>query len=160
MNCLDELGGLAFNKDKIEVGYILDVQQWGKVEVIGKGPKNITYKILTGGAAGMGGTLPYAEINKIIDAKKRGTERHPFVVGERFTARRVTFDDPNSFRSTTIMVEFEIVKASDTTIQLKEIDSDCKPITRKPRKRYNGNWAFSIDDRHDNTFYKAAGGAE
>jgi len=154
LNCLDALGGIAFSKDNIEVGYLVEVKRWGTVEVVGTGPKNISFKILTGGAAGFGGTVSYAEIIKIIKADKREIERHPFVVGERFSVRRVSFDDPNSMKPTTTMVEYEIVKRSDTTIQLKELGANSKPITRKPRKPGNGQWMFSFDDRHENTFYK------
>ena len=159
MNCLDELGGITFNKDNIEVGYIVEVKRWGEVEVIGKGPKNISYKILTGGAAGLGGTVTYAEIIRIVKADKREIEKHPFEVGERFTARRVTYDDSLSHKSTVTTVEYEIVKRSDTTIQLKEVGTDNKPITRKPGKRWNGAWLFSIDSWHENTFYKEGGAA-
>ncbi len=49
---------------------------------------------------------------------------------------------------------YEIVKASDTTIQLKPVGSDAKPITRKPVRTYSGKWRFSIDDTYGNTFYK------
>jgi len=158
-NCLDDLGGIAFHQGNIEVGYIVHVRRWGAVEVVGKGPVNISYKILTGGAAGMGGTVAYAEITKIIKADKREPDKHPFVAGERFSVRRVTFDNPNSFKSTVTMVEYEIIKATDTTIRLKEAGTDSKPITRKPRKCENGRWMFSIDNRHENTFYKEGGTA-
>ena len=158
-NCLDELGGITFNQGNIQVGYIVSIGRRDRVEVIGKGPKNITYKILTGGAAGMTLTAAYAEITEIIQADKREAERHPFEVGERFTAQRVTYDDPRSHKSTVTAVEYEIVKRSDTTIRLKEVGTDSKPITRKPRKRWNGAWMFSIDSWHENTFYKEGGAA-
>ena len=158
-NCLDELGGITFNQGNIQVGYIVSIGRRDRVEVIGKGPKNITYKILTGGAAGMTLTAAYAEITEIIQADKREAEKHPFEVGERFTAQRVTYDDPRSHKSTVTAVEYEIVKATDTTIRLKEVGTDSKPITRKPRKRWNGAWMFSIDSWHENTFYKEGGTA-
>lgn len=31
-----------------------------------------------------------------------------------------------------------------------------RAITHKPRKSYNGDWCFSIDDSYANTFHKAA----
>ena len=64
-NCLDELGGVSFSKDNIQVGYLVVLDRWGTVAVTGRGSKNITYKILTGGAAGMGGKASYAEILEI-----------------------------------------------------------------------------------------------
>lgn len=155
-NCLDELGGVAFSSDNIEIGYIVVVNRWGLVEVIGKGAKNISYKILTGGAAGLGGKVSYAEIEKIEKAEAKKADAHPFCVGETFTATRYDYPDPNSFKSIKTAVIYEISKTSDTSIQLKEQGTDKKPITRKPKKSYHGDsWYFSIDDRHDNTFYKA-----
>jgi hypothetical protein len=152
LNCLDDLGGIAFNKDNIEIGYIVTVERWGVVEVIGKGSKNISFKILTGGAAGDTLTAAYAEIGKIIKSEKR-VEKHPFELGERFTARRVTYPR-DSFKLTITAIEYEIVKKSDTTIQLKETGTDAKPLTRKPARCWNGDWRFSIDDKSGNTFYK------
>jgi len=155
-NCLDELGGVAFSNDNIEIGYLVILNRWGAVEVTGKGTKNITYKILEGGAAGMGGTAAYAEITEIKRAEAKKAEAHPFSVGETFTATRYDYPDPNSFKSVKTQVIYEIIKTSDTTIQLKEQETDKKPITRKPRKTYHGDWCFSINDRHGNTFYKAS----
>lgn len=154
LNCLDDLGGVAFSQSNVEIGYLVVLDRWGLVEVVGRGSKNITYKILTGGAAGMGGTAAYAEIKEIKRAEAAKKEIHPFCVGETFTARKYEYPDPNSFKSVVKNVVYEIVKASDTTIQLKEQGTDKKPITRKPRKAYNENWIFSIDDSHGNTYYK------
>lgn len=155
LNCLDDLGGVAFSQSNIEIGFIVVLNRWGLVEVVGRGSKNITYKILTGGAAGMGGTAAYAEIKEIKRAEAAKKERHPFCVGETFTARKYDYPDPNSFKSVVKDVVYEIIKVSDTTIQLKEQGTDKKPVTRKPRKSHNDSWAFSIDDRYGNTFYKA-----
>ena len=63
---LNALGGVEFSKSNIKKGYIVEVQRRGSCEVISTGPQNITYKILTGGAAGLGGKAPYAAITKII----------------------------------------------------------------------------------------------
>lgn len=152
-NCLDELGGLAFSKDNIEIGYTVAVNH-SVAEVIGKGPQNITYKILTGGAAGMTLTASYAEIKKIISADKKAAEIHPFEVGETFTVTKRIYDIPNSFKSRKEEITYEIVKKSNATIQLKETGADNKPITRKPHKCFNGLWTFSIDGNLGNSFYK------
>jgi hypothetical protein len=154
-NCMDDLGGVRFSQSNIEVGFLVVLNRWGIVEVIGKGAKNITYKILTGGAAGLGGKAAYAEITEIKRAEATKTEKHPFCVGDTFTAVKYEFPDPNSFKSVKKDVVYEIIKASDTSIQLKEQGADSKPITRKPRKSHNENWAFSIDERYGNTFYKS-----
>jgi hypothetical protein len=144
---------LAFSKDNIEIGYTVAVNH-SVAEVIGKGPQNITYKILTGGAAGMTLTASYAEIKKIISADKKAAEIHPFEVGETFTVTKRIYDIPNSFKSRKEEITYEIVKKSDATIQLKEAGADNKPITRKPHKCFNGLWTFSIDGNLGNSFYK------
>lgn len=155
-NCLDDVGGRRFSKENVKPGYIVDIGRWGPVEIQSTGPKNVVYKILTGGAAGMGGTAAYAEIKDIIKAEEKKAEVHPFTVGEQFTAVRYEYPDEKSFKSIKTETVYEIVKASDTTIQLKPAGTDEKPITRKPVKTYSGQWRFSIDDSHGNTFYKSA----
>jgi len=154
-NCLDDIGGNRFSKDNIKVGYIVDIGKDGPVEIIGTGPQNVGYKILTGGAKDWTGKAVYAEINEIISAEEKKPETHPFEVGEKFTAVNRVYPD-ETMRSITTEIVFEIVKASDTTIQLKSSGTDEKPITRKPVKTYGGKWRFSINDTYGNTFYKEA----
>lgn len=86
-NCLDELGGIRFNKDNIKVGYIVIIKSSGQCEIISAGPVNVGYKILTGGAAGMTLTATYAEIKEVIKGEEKKRVPHPFKVGERFTAK-------------------------------------------------------------------------
>lgn len=152
-NRLEELGGLRFNKGNIKVGYIVLVKRWGEVEVLSTGPQNIIFKILSGGAAGSILQAAYAEIDKIVRSEERQREPHPFKVGERFTATHRTCPE-NSMRAITTEVVYEIVKASATTIQLRPVGADARPITRKPVKTYGGKWRFCIDDSYGNTFYK------
>lgn len=150
LNILDELGGVQFSFKDIKIGYIVALDKWGHVEVIGKGTQNISYKILTGGAAGMCGQAAYAEIKEILSSEEK-REAHPFTVGETFTAKRYVNDDGNY---ATREVVFEIVKASDKTIQLKERGTDNKPITRKPVKVFGGKWCFTVDEHFNSTYYK------
>ncbi len=154
--CVDQCGGIQFSKDNIKVGFQVRLNDGfdSEVEVIGAGPQNITYRILTGGAKGMVLTAAYAEIAEIVQATEQ-TETHPFTVGERFTAEQYIQED-DSRKWSRVRITYEIVKASSKTIQLKPIDRDGNVITRKPRKSYNGDWCFSIDDSYTNTFHKAA----
>ena len=152
--CVDQCGGIRFSKDNVKIGYHVKVKGDRYAEVIGAGPQNITYRILTGGAKGMVLTAAYAEITEIVQATEQ-TETHPFTVGERFTAEQY-IRDGDSLKCERVHIVYEIVKASNKTIQLKPIDRDGKVITRKPRKSYNGDWCFSIDDSYSNTFYKPA----
>ena len=152
--CVDQCGGIRFSKDNVKIGYHVKVKGDRYAEVIGAGPQNITYRILTGGAKGMVLTAAYAEITEIVQATEQ-TETHPFTVGERFTAEQY-IRDGDSLKCERVHIVYEIVKASNKTIQLKPIDRDGKVITRKPRKSYNGDWCFSIDDSYTNTFYTPA----
>ena len=154
--CVDQCGGIQFSKDNIKAGFQVRLNDGfdSEVEVIGAGPQNITYRILTGGAKGMVLTAAYAEIAEIVQATEQ-TETHPFTVGERFTAEQYIQED-DSRKWSRVRITYEIVKASSKTIQLKPIDRDGNVITRKPRKSYNGDWCFSIDDSYTNTFHKAA----
>lgn len=43
LNCLDDLGGVAFSQSNVEIGYLVVLDRWGLVEVVGRGSKNITY---------------------------------------------------------------------------------------------------------------------
>ena len=154
--CVDQCGGIQFSKDNIKIGFRVRLNDGfdSEVEVIGAGPQNITYRILTGGAKGMVLQAAYAEIKEIIKAEEL-RETHPFKVGEQFTAEQyVRVGDLLKWER--VRVTYEIIKASSKTIQLKPVDGDGKVITRKPRKAYNGSWCFSIDDAYTNTFYKPA----
>lgn len=64
--CMEEVGGVSFNKSNVKKGCYAIIDRWGKVEVIRTGSKNITYRILTGGAAGFGGKASYAEIKEVL----------------------------------------------------------------------------------------------
>lgn len=147
-NRLDELGGIKFNKDNIKVGYIVRMQRFGLSEVVSKGPLNITYKILEGGAAGGMLKAAYAEILEIVKATEKKKQTHPFKVGDRYKAE---IYENGKF----VKAEYEIIKATEATIKLKCLESDEKPIIRKPTLCSDGKrWRFSIDDSYSNTFYK------
>ena len=152
--CVDQCGGIQFSRDNVKVGYHVKVNKFGLAEVIGAGPQNITYRILTGGAKGMVLKAAYAEITEIVKAEEK-RETHPFTVGERFTAEQY-IRNGDSYRWNRVRITYEIVKATSATIQLKPVDGDGKVITRKPKRSYNGDWCFSIDNTYTNTFHKAA----
>lgn len=153
-NCLDKLGGLRFGKDNIKPGYIVKVQRWGQVEVANTGPVNFVFRILSGGAAGSQLQAAYAEIVEIIKAAERKHAPHPFTAGEQFKAINREYLRAGTMCSVPKEILYVIIKASDTTIQLKPVGTDEKPIIRKPVKTYGGKWRFSIDDTYGNTFYK------
>lgn len=82
--CLENLGGVSFSKDNIKVGYIVDVDRYGKCQIISAGKVNVSFIIP--GKPGYGGTVTYAEINSIIDANAYLKES-PFNVGETYTVK-------------------------------------------------------------------------
>jgi hypothetical protein len=158
LNCIDDLGGINFSKDNIKVGYIVNIQRWGRCEVVGTGKVNVTYKILDDWGAGMGGTATYAEIESVIEAVEK-TGKHNFKVGERFEAKTYAI---NGYAKPADKVTIEIIKATDKSITLQAkllngepITEEAKPVTRKPSKSFKGDmWCFSYDDTYGNTFYK------
>ena len=155
-NCVDALGGIRFSSENIKVGYIIRIKHTERAEVISVGPVNVGYKILTGGAAGMTLTATYAEILEILESAEKIKGKHPFVVGEQYAAK--IWDSSGGYgNGKFVNVIYEIVKATASTIQLQQIGSDEKPITRKPSQRYNRDWCFSIDDTHGNTYCKEEG---
>ena len=60
--CVDACGGIRFSRDNVKIGYHVKLKKFGLAEVVGAGPQNITYCILTGGAKGMILTAAYTEI--------------------------------------------------------------------------------------------------
>lgn len=149
-NCLDDIGGVRFNKDNIKVGYIVNIKPWGKSEILSTGLQNVTFKILKTGSILK---AAYAEITEVLKDEEKKPKPHPFKVGEHFTAKKQTYDK-DTYKCTRTKVTYEIIKVSNTTIRLRAVGTDDKPITRKPVKTYSGRWRFSIDDIYGNTFYK------
>lgn len=152
--CLDELGGVGFSKENIKVGYVIEHQRWGRCIVGGTGPKNITYTILDGGAAGMGGTASYAEIVKVLSTDvKKNIEKHPFNVGDKYTVQE--WDGGLLKR---VSKEYEVIKVTDERVTLK--CGSARAISRKPRRYRNSEsatgwaWALGICDGIGGTIYK------
>lgn len=148
-NRLEELGGVKFNRGNIKPGYIVKIQRWGLCEIVSTGPQNVTYKVI-GNGGGFVLKAAYAEIVEVVEARKQEKAAHPFKVGEKFTAR--IFE--NGKRAEAV---YGIVKATNSTIQLKRENSDEKPLTRKPKVIHTVNgkkWSFWLDDY--NCFCKEA----
>lgn len=122
-NALDEIGGNRFSKENVKVGYIVKLRRWGNVEITSTGPKNIQYKILTGGAAGLGGVEPYATIVEIVEAKeiKEIAPENPYKIGDIVTR--------NSICNERVIHAYQVIKTSAKTITIQEIEvKDNKPV--------------------------------
>ena len=150
-DCLDALGGVVYSQDNIKVGYVVQVQRWGRCEVISTGPKNCTVKD-TSSRTVFTPTIAYAEIEKIITAREAQDEPQPFKVGESFTVPRW-----NSRKGNSEKVTYTIIRASDKTVTLKTGDE--KPIVRKPTKvkwSRDVEWALRLSDWHGGIIYRKA----
>lgn len=61
-SCIDAQGGVPYSRENVKKGDLVDVRGYGKSMVVSTGPKNITYRIMDGGAAGFCLKASYAEI--------------------------------------------------------------------------------------------------
>lgn len=150
--CLEEVGGIAFSKDNIKVGYIVELNRWGKCRVTGTGKVNISYSIMEGGAAGYGGKATYAEIKGIISEEVQDMPVHPFKVGDSYTV-----EVWNSEKHEREPKEYTVTKITLERVTLKSGEE--RAISRKPRRirdnSINGfTWALGIVDGFGGTIYK------
>jgi len=113
-DCMSKIGGVQFSKDNIKVGYIVDMKRWGKCEVTGAGTVNITFKILTGGAAGSVLTESYAAIEKIISTEPKPEIVNPYKEGDILTLNRPA--DNSVYRA------YQVVKATAKGVSIQEIE--------------------------------------
>lgn len=150
-NRIDELGGIRFNKNNIKPGFTVKLNDYSGrvVEVVSVGSVNITYRILTGGAAGWIGKASYAEIAEITSTKEAEKVLHPFKVGETFT---VKIWKNSAFEDTV----FKIIAATEKSVKLQSGEN--APITRRPtQSKFSKNkWALSITNDYGGTVYKIA----
>jgi hypothetical protein len=112
-NAMTEVDGNRFSQSNIRVGYIVQVQRWGRCEIVAAGPVNVTYKILDGGAAGGCLTDPYAAIVKIIAEKEVPKVVNPFQVGEILCKHRS--GDDSIYRA------YQVVKVTETGVKIQQI---------------------------------------
>lgn len=126
-------------------------QKGGANQIVSAGPLNVSYEVMD---ISGGNVLKaaYAEIIEVVEAREQAKVAHPFKVGEKYKAS--LFE--NGKRVEAI---YEIIKATNTTIQLKREGSGEKPIMRKPKivtTSTGSIWRFWIDDYYYNCFYKEA----
>jgi hypothetical protein len=147
-NCMDEAGGIQFSKENIKAGYIVKLNRWGLCEVLKANPKTIHYKILTGGAAGLGGVASYAEIvsvEKVVEKKAEGT--HDYKAGDILVSTNIG--------GSYILSAYKVIKTTPKSIRIVEVEvADNKPIAtaekpnteriKKPVIRYE-KWAVYED---------------
>lgn len=141
--CLDELGGIQFSKENINVGDVVNLGGWrGTVIVTGTGRVNFTYRTNN---YNYESKASYAEIIDIV--KKADTEKvlHPFKVGEKYTVTYTVFDNPTSLcsKSHTETKEYTVTKITNEKVTFK-----CgkeRAVSKKPvRYTNNGIVGFAI----------------
>ncbi len=134
-DCLDKLGGVAFSRDNIKPGYIVQVR-YGAGEVISTGPKNCVVK-----TGDFPLTYAYAEILKVLKAEETAPEMHPYKVGETFQTERWN-EETRKIET----VEYKVIKTTDKTVTLQVGEE--KPINRKPGRKAWGarEWYLKVTD--------------
>lgn len=108
-NCMSKLGGVKFSKDNIKPGYIVEMQRWGKCEIVSAGPVNVQIKTERGSIL----TEPYAAIMKIIAEREPPKVTNPFFEGDILCLHRPA--DNSIYRA------FQVLKTTEKSIQIQEI---------------------------------------
>ena len=147
-NLFDEFGGGRFSQENIKVGYVVKLNKYRKmnVKVVGTGPINFTYKSNIDGIILQ---ASYAEILEIV-SETEDKDKHPFIIGEKFTV-------PVWTDRKYVDTEFEIISVTDASVKLQS-STGGKPIIRRPSKvQWRDNeWRLSISDSYNGTVYKKA----
>lgn len=150
--CLEEVGGIEFSKENIKAGYVVELAGHGECRVVRTGKVNITYEILTGGAAGAKSRAAYAEIKSIVSTDIEEAPSHPFKVGESFTVKEW---DGTKFADKT----YTVTKVTPKRVTLQS--GTCRAISRKPHCLSAGNgeysWTLKITDCLDGIVCKKEG---
>lgn len=121
--CLAELGGIQFSKDNIKAGFIVNMKNWGRCEILSAGPVNVTFKILDGGASGGVLTDPYAAIKGILQVKEEIKEElvNPYKVDDILCKYRPADDS--------IYQAFQVVKTTKKSVKIQQIAiNNGKPV--------------------------------
>ena len=147
-NLYEEYGGGRFSQENIKVGYIVKINKYrkAKVKVVGTGKVNFTYRTNIDGIILQ---ASYAEILEIVSETEE-KEKHPFMVGEKFTV-------PVWTNLKYVQTEFEIISVTDSSVKLQS-SAGGKPIIRRPSKiQWKDNeWRLTIVDNYNGTVYKIA----
>jgi len=136
--CIEDLGGMQYNKDNIKPGYIVKIGRYREpVEIISTGKVNVTYK----SSCGFTLKASYGEIVEVVKAEEAKQEAQPFKAGETFTVCNK---------------EYTITKATDKTVTIK---GDNKEYRRTPKKRYipcenRERWCLEVIEGYMGTVYR------
>lgn len=146
---MDALGGVEYDKDNIFPGYVVEVERFGAVKVLSTGPRNFVGKRPQTGTAL---EHSYAEIVRIVSARRQEQEAQPFKAGDTFTCSRWNAETHKADK-----LEYRIIRATDKSVTIQTGDE--KPFARKPSKvqwAQENKWRLCITDWNDGTVYKIA----
>lgn len=142
-SCIDALGGVQYSRENVKPGYVVKIKHYKDCTVLRTGPKNFTYRTPNGFDL----TAAYAEILEIVKAEEAKKPVHPFKPGEIFTVRRL-------LAGAWTPEQWEIVKATDTTVTLKS-QTTGEILRRTPKIRWTcegDKWALSLDDYRETVY--------
>ena len=151
-NCLDELGGIEYNKDNIKPGYLVKIRgTWDKVLKANK--TTVETIVIEGGAKGFILKHAYSEIQelKIPDnwTEPKETLDNPFQIGDIVYRTAIG--------GNRIISAYEVVKITGKTATIQQIKvEENKPVAgefisdkqerRAVKKDRSGNFVVNADD--------------
>lgn len=139
-NCLEKIGGIKFNRDNLKKGYIVNMRNWGRCEVIKANPKTVDIKTERGSFL----RESYGAVLEIISAEeKKDKLLHPFKEGDVLAHY--------STSGNWIVKAYKVTKTTAKTVKLIELSVEKgkilenktvgKEITKKPSLRtFNEKW--------------------
>lgn len=149
-NCMEEIGGVAWNKNNIKPGYLVKIR--GRYMVVLKAnPKTVELK---SEVVAYSLKYPYAEIQDVhipegwTDPGKLPSATNPFVAGDLLTATNIGGDR--------VIKAFQVVKATAKNVLIQAVEiKDNKPIrdafnSDKQERRMvklmrDGTWVVNYD---------------
>lgn len=148
--CLEELGGIKFSKDNINVGDIVNIKKWGraiKVTVTSTGKVNIKYT--ENDPRGWSGQCSYADILEVVE--KADTEKilHPFKIGEVYKVSHTVYDSSDwNNKGRREEKEYKVTKITKDKVTFK--CGNERAVTKKPYRFINSNMiCFSVSLLND-----------
>lgn len=139
-NCLEKIGGIKYSKENIKRGYIVNMRNWGRCEVIKANPKTVDIKTEHGSFL----RESYGAVLEIITAdEKKDNLLHPFKEGDILAHYSISGEWVISaykvIGTTAKMVK--LVQLSVENGKILENQVMGKEITKKPSFReFNKKW--------------------
>lgn len=134
---IEEQGGMQYSKDNINLGDIVTVERWGRVEVVRKGTKNFFGKFVDRST----GTLQfsYSEIRSLDQkAPEERTVDHGFEAGTVYTVKKWSYEAHDYIPCTV-----ELVKVTNDKATIKVDWGRAKSVAI--RNGYSGGYYIPVN---------------